>query len=101
VASAVGGIREVVVHGATGFLVPLVQHTEAPFEPATPEEFARDLARPINTLLADPDLRRRMGAEGRRRAEKLFSWEAIARQTLALYQSLSAPAPDGNRGTMR
>jgi len=94
VASAVGGIREVVVDGETGYLVPLTQHTDAPFEPVHPEEFAGDLARSINMLLADTDLRHRMGAEGRRRAEALFSWEAIARQTLALYRSLCpGPAP--------
>jgi glycogen synthase len=104
VASAVGGIREVVVHEQTGFLVPMAQHAESPFEPVKPEEFARDLARAVNTLLADPELRRRMGAEGRRRAETLFSWTAIARQTLALYRSLcSAPTPPhtGNSGASR
>jgi glycogen synthase len=101
VASAIGGIREVVVHGETGFLVPLAQHTEAPFEPVNTDEFARDLARSINLLLADPDRRRRMGADGRRRAETRFSWASIARETLALYRSLcpgSAPTsgdPDG------
>ena len=103
VASAVGGIREVVVHEKTGLLVPLAQQAEAPFEPVHPEEFARDLARSVNNLLADPDLRRRMGAEGRRRAETLFSWGAIARQTLALYRSLcsdSPPPPGGVRGAM-
>ncbi len=88
VASAVGGIREVVVHEKTGLLVPLAQQTEPPFEPVNPEEFARDLARAANALLADPELRRRMGADGRRRAETMFSWRAIAEATAALYRSL-------------
>jgi glycosyltransferase involved in cell wall biosynthesis len=88
VASAVGGIREVVVHGETGLLVPLAQQTEAPFEPMNAEEFSLDLARAANALLADPELRRRMGAEGRRRAEAMFSWRAIAEATFALYRSL-------------
>jgi glycogen synthase len=88
VASAVGGIREVVVDGETGFLVPLTQQGEAPFEPVHPETFSGDLARSINTLLDDQTLRRRMGMEGRRRAEALFSWQAIAQKTLALYRSL-------------
>lgn len=88
VASAVGGIREVVVHGETGFLVPLAQEAAAPFEPVNPDEFARDLARAINALLADPELGRRMGVNGRRRVEDRFSWRAVAEETLALYQTL-------------
>ena len=44
VASAVGGIKEVVVDGETGFLVPLEQMNESPFEPIDPEKFERDLA---------------------------------------------------------
>jgi alpha-maltose-1-phosphate synthase len=104
VASAVGGIREVVIHEKTGFLVPLDQRAEAPFDPVRPEEFARDLARSVNTLLLDPQLRRRMGAEGRRRAETWFSWGAIARQTLGLYRSLCpGPVPPhaGDSGASR
>jgi starch synthase len=88
VASAVGGIPEVVVHGETGFLVPVAKRAEPPFEPARPEEFVRDLARSINALLADPALRRRMGASGRRRVEDRFSWRAVAEATLGLYNSL-------------
>ena len=54
VASAVGGIKEVVVDGETGFLVPLEQMKESPFEPIDPEKFERDLAARINQLMADP-----------------------------------------------
>ncbi len=88
VASAVGGIKEVVVDGETGFLVPLEQMKESPFEPANPEEFARDLAARINQLMADPKLREKFGKAGRKRAEEKFSWSAIARKTKALYATL-------------
>src|SRR5213075_2977793 len=56
VATAVGGIKEVVVDGETGFLVPLEQMEESPFEPANPEKFAWDLAKRINQLMTDPKL---------------------------------------------
>ena len=88
VASAVGGIREVVVPGETGYLVPLAQQAESPFEPVNPDQFSRDLAHHLNLLLADESLRKQMGAKGRRRAETRFSWRAIANQVLALYASL-------------
>ena len=89
VASAVGGIKEVVVHGETGYLVPLEQMKESPFEPLNPNQFARDLASRINELMANPDLRERMGKAGRKRAEAKFSWAAIARQTAELYGKLA------------
>ncbi len=88
VASAVGGIKEVVVDGETGLLVPLEQMTESPFEPVDPEKYARDLAAAIDRLMADPALRERMGKAGRKRAEETFSWNAIARETADLYESL-------------
>ena len=88
VASAVGGIKEVVVDGETGFLVPLEQMKETPFEPTHPEKFSRDLAGRINQLMADPKLREKFGKAGRKRAEQNFSWSAIARKTEALYESL-------------
>jgi glycogen synthase len=88
VASGVGGIKEVVVHGETGYLVNLDQAKESPFEALHPEQFAKDLAARINELMADPVKRDRMGRAGRHRAETVFSWEAIARQTVELYQTL-------------
>ncbi len=88
VASAVGGIKEVVVDGETGFLVPLEQMKESPFEPIAPDQFARDLAARINQLMADPALRAKFGAAGRKRAVEKFSWTAIAEQTKALYRTL-------------
>ena len=88
VASAVGGIKEVVVDGETGFLVPLKQMTESPFEATDPEAFSADLAAKINLLMADPELAARMGKAGRLRAEQLFGWDAIARKTEGLYREI-------------
>ena len=86
VASAVGGMKEVILPEETGLLIPLEQQTESPFEPIDPDQFAKDLAAGINHLMADPDLRLRMGQAGRHRVEQHFSWSSIARQTLALYE---------------
>jgi starch synthase len=88
VATAVGGIPEVVVDGETGVLVPLELDADDPMSPADPDRFARDLASAVNRVMADPDLRARMGAAGRRRAVERFSWSSIADQTVALYRSL-------------
>ena len=87
-ASAVGGIKEVVVDGETGFLVQLDQMTESPFEPKDPEQFARDLAGRINELMVNPELRERFGRAGRKRAEEKFSWSAIAQETREVYEAL-------------
>lgn len=90
VATAVGGIQEVVVDGETGVLVPIDQMTESPFEPRDPEKFARDLAARINQLMADPGLCMEFGRAGRKRAEEKFGWPAIAQQTKGLYEKLLA-----------
>jgi glycogen synthase len=87
VASAVGGIKEVVVPGETGLLVdPHLR--EGTFDPQDPEQFARDLAGAINKVALDENLRATFGQNGRRRVEEHFSWSAIAQQTLELYKSL-------------
>ena len=88
VASAVGGIKEVVMDGETGFLVPVEQMTESPFEPINPEKFERDLAARVNELMANPELQKKFGRAGRKRAEEKFGWSAIARETQALYETL-------------
>jgi glycogen synthase len=88
VASAVGGIKEVVVNGETGFLVPLEQMKESPFEPIDPEKFSRDLAEKINQLMKDRQLREKFGKAGRKRVEEKFSWSVIAQKTKALYETL-------------
>jgi starch synthase len=90
VATAVGGIKEVVVDGQTGFLVPIDQMEESPFEPRDPEKFARDLAARINQLIANRELCAKFGRAGRKRAEEKFSWAAIAAQTKVLYEQLLA-----------
>jgi starch synthase len=87
VASATGGIKEVVVDGETGCLVPFEQDPVTSF-PRDPETFARDLASSILRLLQDPGKCRQFGDAGRRRVEEVFSWTAIAHQTVALYRRL-------------
>jgi alpha-maltose-1-phosphate synthase len=87
VASATGGILEVVVDGVTGYLVPFEQDPATTF-PSNPEKFSRDLAEKISELLADPEKAKRFGEAGRRRVEETFAWSAIADQTIGLYQKL-------------
>jgi glycogen synthase len=88
VASAVGGIKEVVVDGETGLLVELDQMEESPFEPKEPEVFARALAEAVNAVMGNPAKQVAMGKAGRKRAEELFGWDAIAKRTAELYQDL-------------
>lgn len=88
VASAVGGIKEVVVDGETGILIPLEQQTEAPFEPIDPDKFSRDLANGVNKVISDEALRKSMAKKGRKRVEDYFDWVAIAKQVESLYKSL-------------
>jgi glycogen synthase len=88
VASAVGGIKEVVVEGETGLLIKLEQQKTAPFEPVNPDQFSRDLAAGINRLVRDKELCAKMAKNGRKRVEDYFDWRAIAKQTEAIYKSL-------------
>jgi len=88
VASAVGGIKEVVLPGETGILVPLLQQADSPYEALHPEQYAHDLAEAVNRLMADSSLRDRMAKAGRERAVDHFSWRAIAEKTFELYKSL-------------
>jgi len=75
VASAVGGIKEVVIPGETGYLVP----------PADPKA----LAESINSVLRDKQKARAMGLAGRKRVEEHFAWSSIAKRTLAMYEDLA------------
>src|SRR5205823_10155216 len=68
VATAVGGIKEVVADGETGFLVPIDQLSESPFEARDPVQFARDLAARIHQSMADRTLREKFAKAGRKRA---------------------------------
>jgi alpha-maltose-1-phosphate synthase len=89
VASATGGILEVVVDNVTGYLVPFEQDPVTSF-PLHPEKFSRDLAAKISLLLADHGKARAFGEAGRKRVEEKFSWSAIAEQTIELYRQLIA-----------
>ncbi|HET9171200.1 MAG TPA: glycogen synthase [Actinospica sp.] len=80
VASAVGGIPEVVDDGATGLLVP--------YDETDPAAFERSLSEAIDNVLADPSAARRMGEAGRERAVREFGWDAIARRTSAVYEEI-------------
>jgi starch synthase len=75
-----------VADGETGLLVPF--DSDGASGPRDPVRFAADIAERVNRLLADPDLARRMGQVGRRRAVEQFSWSAIAAETAALYAEL-------------
>jgi glycogen synthase len=87
VASAVGGIPEVVVPDETGVLVDLELHDDG-LNPVDPQDFERRLAEAINSVALDPQRAAQLGQNGRRRAEEQFSWNAIARKTLDLYRTL-------------
>ena len=89
VATATGGIPEVVADGSTGILVPIDPDPSDPYgAPRDPAAFAGAIADAVNALLSDPDRRAQMGKAGRRRAEESFSWAAIAERTRQLYASL-------------
>jgi len=79
VASAVGGIPEVVMHGVTGDLVPWSDN---------PHDFETDLAITITSLMNDPARRDRYAKAGRDRVVREFGWEAVAKATISLYQSV-------------
>ncbi|GAA2318735.1 glycogen synthase [Streptomyces kunmingensis] len=87
VASAVGGIPEVVADGLTGTLVPFEAGGDASGEPADPERFARDLAAAIGELLDAPERAAKMGAAGRERAVSDFSWDRAAERTMEVYEA--------------
>ncbi|WP_035847927.1 glycogen synthase [Kitasatospora azatica] len=88
VATAVGGIPEVVEDGGTGLLVPYQARPDGTGEPADPDRLAADLAAALNRLLDDPDLAELLGAAGRRRAVERFSWTGVAERTLRVYEKL-------------
>jgi starch synthase len=88
VATATGGIPEVVADGETGLLVPIEQVDDGTGTPREGARFEADIAERISELVADPKRARTMGEDGRRRAVELFSWATIATRTLDLYRSL-------------
>ena len=90
VATATGGIPEVVVHGETGWLVPIDQATDGTGTPLDPEQYVADLAAALVDATADPDRAQAYGRAGRARAQEAFGWPAIAEATLGVYRSVGA-----------
>src|ERR671910_2943662 len=88
VATATGGIPEVVDDGVTGLLVPIEQASDGTGTPLDPDRFVADLAAALNTLLADPARADAMGVAGRRRAIDHFSWASIAERTMEVYRAV-------------
>jgi alpha-maltose-1-phosphate synthase len=87
VATATGGIPEVVDDGVTGLLVPIEQATDGTGTPVDPDRFVAGLAAAITALLEDPGKATAMGRAGRRRAVEHFSWSAIAERTVDVYRA--------------
>jgi alpha-maltose-1-phosphate synthase len=88
VATATGGIPEVVADGETGLLVPIEQVQDGTGTPVDPDKFIADLAATMTELVRDPARAREMGLAGRRRAVDKFSWARIAEETLAVYRTV-------------
>jgi starch synthase len=88
VGTATGGIPEVVDDGVTGRLVPIEQMQDGTGTPIDPDRFVDDLAAALIDVVSDPERARAMGAAGRERAERDFSWASIAERTTAIYRSL-------------
>ncbi|GAA0623463.1 glycogen synthase [Sporichthya brevicatena] len=88
VATATGGIPEVVADGETGILVPIDQVDDGTGTPRDPEAFAADIAAAVNALLRDSERAHAMGKAGRERAVSQFSWTEIAARTQQLYANL-------------
>jgi len=88
VATATGGIPEVVVDGETGWLVPIEQLSDGSGAPVDPDRFVADLAGALNQAVSDPQQARRFGQSGRLRAVESFSWSSIGDQTMAVYESV-------------
>lgn len=88
VATATGGIPEVVVDGGTGWLVPIEQVTDGSGTPTDPDRFVADLSAALDEALADPERARRLGVAGRQRAVEHFSWTTIGERTLEVYEEV-------------
>ncbi|MFY0409087.1 glycogen synthase [Solicola sp. PLA-1-18] len=90
VATATGGIPEVVVPGETGLLVPIEQETDGTGTPLDPAKFEADLAAAITDAVSDPDRAAAWGRAGRERVTSQFSWDAVAASTLEVYEAVLA-----------
>jgi alpha-maltose-1-phosphate synthase len=88
VATATGGIPEVVVDGETGVLVPIDQANDGTGTPLDPDRYVADFASALTRVVTDPERAARMGRAGRERAIAAFSWQTIAARTKAIYDAL-------------
>jgi alpha-maltose-1-phosphate synthase len=88
VATATGGIPEVVVDGETGWLVPIEQVDDGTGTPVDPDAFVADLAGRLTEAVSDPHRARHFGLAGRTRAVEHFSWASIGDQTMAVYEQV-------------
>ena len=88
VATATGGIPEVVVDGETGWLVPIEQVNDGTGTPVDPDTFVADLARALTEATSDVEEARRRGRAGRQRAVEHFGWDAIAERTQQVYATV-------------
>lgn len=86
VATATGGIPEVVAHNETGLLVPIEQLMDGSGKPLDEAKFVADFAAALNQMLSSADLQK-FGAAGRARVEQHFSWDSIAAETIRVYKS--------------
>lgn len=89
VATATGGIPEVVVEGETGWLVPIEQVSDGSGTPLDEKKFVSDWSRTLNQALDSGQLQK-FGESGRARAISEFSWESIATRTLEVYKKALA-----------
>ena len=90
VATATGGIPEVVVDGETGWLVPIEQVQDGTGTPVDPDRFVADLAATLKDAVSDVDRAKERGLAGRRRAVESFSWGSIGDRTLEVYRAVLA-----------
>ncbi|MGV3460694.1 MAG: glycogen synthase [Flavobacterium sp.] len=90
VASAVGGIPEIITEGETGYLIPIESVSRTDFTPKDPQAFQKAFAEKVNLLLDNKDLATQMGRAGRKRVLDKFSWEAIAKTTFEYYEEVIA-----------
>lgn len=93
VATATGGIPEVVADGETGWLVPIEQVNDGTGAPVDPDTFVKDLAATLHDALSDQSRAASFGRAGRTRAETQFSWSTMADRTLAVYKQVTAAYP--------
>jgi starch synthase len=90
VATATGGIPEVVVDGETGWLVPIEQVQDGTGTPIDADRFVADMAAALVDAVSDPERAEARGVAGRQRAQEQFSWASIAARTVEVYEAVLA-----------